>query len=248
MLQYDCFQSDKLMNSFPLHLSSKAALWSSAGHCRAEQWSRLSARGSDPFTSSLALCWNPNWNTICNSPAISVWTTHLKQIQLLWVICRYRWCNRTNCSVNYCMMDTQLSHFVWKNEQQPAILWKCRWTTMPEDFFKSTKWWKTTVSAHSGDEGFNVFPTVHFSQQVDPAWQQPEVELSSTIMIWRSKGSHTTCHLLSKPPLTRLSTLLISWDEWCADKVTVHSHFRLSTNVCQFGCVSKNPLNFRDAL
>lgn len=44
-----------------------------------------------------------------------------------------------------------------------------------------------------------------------------------------AQKTHTTCHLLSKPLLTRLSTWLISRDEWCAAK---RSQFT-ATSDCQ---------------
>lgn len=108
---------------------------------------------------------NPKWNTVCNSPAIYVWTTHLKQTRWLRGMCRYRWCSRTDCSVNYSMMDTLLPCLVQKTKMQKKIQKKT--LNNKEHPLHST----FKLANRSG---------------VTAAWGQTLIN----IMIWGSKDSH----------------------------------------------------------
>ncbi len=214
MPQYNVFRAVS-HSTCPLRRVSEAALVTSELNSDAASVPELW-----PIHQLFGPRWNPEWDTICNSPAISVWTTHLKQIL---------WYTDTDGATQL----TVLLITAWWAPSYHALSRKHRPST---DIFKAQNDKELLYPQ------MKILSTAHFSRQTDTAWQQPEVELSSTS--WSDpQKTLTTCHLLSKPLLTRLSTLLISRDEWCA--VKGHSSQPLQTvNKClsQFRCMSKNSL------
>lgn len=117
--------------------------------------------------------WSPKWNAICNSPEIFVRTAHLKQI---------RWLSDTQIQM---VQQSVKLITAW----QAAGYLDIRLHTENLNYENVDKIWRSrlfskiieNLSAQTSNKsGLKKIFAVHFGWQVDPHWQQPEVELSST--------------------------------------------------------------------
>lgn len=78
----------------------------------------------------------------------------------------------------------------------------------------------------------NIITAVHFSRQMDPAWQQPEVKLSSTS--WSdAQKTHTTCQPRSTPATVSAAVNMAHQPRqvMCSKGRSFQSQFTPSTNV-----------------